>query len=118
MKKWLMAAVIIAAAPATANAQDAAAGEATFNKCKACHALDKNGVGPSLGGIMGKKIASTEGYNYSPALTKKAAEAGTWTDENMTAWLSGPGAFAPGTKMAFKINADLVPDLIAFLKTK
>lgn len=45
----------------SAMAQDAAAGEKVFIKCKACHQIGegaKNGVGPLLNGIIGRKSGS------------------------------------------------------------
>ncbi len=56
-------------------------GEADAALCKVCHSFDKGGpaiVGPDLYGVVGRKIASVEGFNYTPAL--KAHE-GAWTYE-------------------------------------
>ena len=39
MKKTLLALALIAALPVAAQAQDAEAGKAVFNVCKACHAV-------------------------------------------------------------------------------
>lgn len=80
---------------------DPKAGEADIGLCKVCHAFNKGGaalVGPDLYGVVGRKIASVEGFNYTPAL--KAHE-GEWTFEKLDAWLINPAAFAPGTMMAF-----------------
>src|SRR5438067_2455201 len=52
-----------------ARAQDVAAGEKVFAKCKVCHQVGegaKNGVGPVLNGIVGRKAGSVEGYSYTP----------------------------------------------------
>ena len=60
------AALIAAAAPAVAG--DAAAGEKVFKKCAACHAVGagaKNKVGPVLTGVVGRNVASVEGFKYS-----------------------------------------------------
>ncbi len=64
MKKLAVAAFAALAAlslPALAEG-DAAKGEKVFNKCKACHDVDKgiNKVGPTLKGVVGRKIASVE----------------------------------------------------------
>ena len=43
----------------TANAQDVAAGEKSFNKCRACHQVGetaKNSVGPELNGLFGRIV--------------------------------------------------------------
>ncbi len=89
-----------AAAPAAADPKLLKAGEKAFKKCKACHKLEagKNGVGPSLHGVVGKDIASVDGFKYSEALT---GIDGVWDAANLDAFLAKPKDFAPGTKMAF-----------------
>ena len=54
------------------------------------------------------------GYPYSPALSAKG---GTWTWQNMDAWLASPRHFAPGTKMTFAgiRKASDRADLLAWL---
>ena len=94
-------------------------GEADTGVCKVCHKFDKGGgtlMGPDLYGVVGRKIASVEGFNYTPAL--KAHE-GDWTYEKLDAWLKNPQAFAPGTAMAFPGVADdkKRAAIIAFLRT-
>ena len=43
-------------------ATNAKKGEKVFKKCKACHTLkDKNRVGPTLGGLIGRKAATAKG---------------------------------------------------------
>ena len=93
-------------------------GEADAGVCKVCHKFDKGGgtlMGPDLYGVVGRKIASVEGFNYTPAL--KAHE-GDWTYEKLDAWLKNPQAFAPGTAMAFPGVADdkKRAAIIAFLR--
>ena len=94
-------------------------GEADVGLCKVCHTFDKGGatlIGPNLYGVVGMKIASHEGVNYTPAL--KAKE-GNWTYENLDAWLTNPQAFAPGTSMAFPGIPDIKKraDVIAYLRS-
>jgi cytochrome c len=82
-------------------AADAGAGEGVFKKCAACHTINPggaNGLGPNLHGIMGAPVAGKPGFAYSEALKGKG---GTWTWDNMSAWLKSPKGFAPGTKMTF-----------------
>ena len=93
-------------------------GQADAALCKVCHKFEKGGaalVGPDLYGVVGRKIASVEGFNYTPAL--KAHE-GVWTYENLDPWLKNPQAFAPGTMMAFPGIADAKKraNVIAFLR--
>ena len=105
----------------TSYAQDAEKGAKVFKKCMACHTVeDKNKIGPSLKGIVGRKAATVEGFKYSDAMLAKAAEGVVWDEATLTAYLPDPKAFVPGTKMSFpglKVPED-VADLIAFLKTK
>jgi cytochrome c len=102
-------------------AQDAEKGAKVFKKCMACHAIDdKNKIGPSLKGIVGRKAATVEGFKYSDAMLAKAAEGVIWDEATLTTYLPDPKAFAPGTKMAFVglKTPEEVADIIAFLKTK
>jgi nitrite reductase (NO-forming) len=87
------------AAPAALSA-DAAAGRAVFRKCQACHSLTpgKNGVGPSLAGIIGKKAGSNETYNYSAAMKNSHI---TWDAKTLDAYLLDPQKTVPGNKMPF-----------------
>ena len=82
-------------------AADLAKGEGLYKKCKACHKLEDgvNAVGPSLWGIVGRDIASAEGYAYSGSLSDIE---GTWTLEMLQAFLESPKGMAADTKMSFK----------------
>lgn len=80
---------------------DAAAGEAIFKKCAACHTITPggaNGIGPNLHGVMGKPQAAHAGFAYSDALK---AVGKTWTFDEMNHWLKSPKVYANGTKMSF-----------------
>jgi len=80
----------------------AAAGEAVFAKCTACHTVEQGGaagIGPNLYGVLGTGIGEhAAGYAYSSALADKG---GSWDYDAMDAWLTSPRAFANGTKMSF-----------------
>ncbi|HMT40359.1 MAG TPA: cytochrome c family protein [Sphingorhabdus sp.] len=93
-------------------------GEKSFAKCTACHKVEKgapNGVGPNLHGIVGKAVASTEGFAYSTAMKAKG---GNWDEATLDAYLENPRKVVPGTKMAFAgiNNAEERTALIAWLK--
>jgi nitrite reductase (NO-forming) len=79
---------------------DAVAGKAVFRKCQACHSLTagKNGVGPSLAGVVGKKAAGVVGYNYSQAMRSSNL---TWDAATLDAYLTDPQKVVPGNKMPF-----------------
>jgi len=102
----------------SAHAQDVAAGEKSFNKCRACHQVGetaKNGVGPELNGLFGRKSGSVAGYNYTDANKKSGI---TWDDAVFADYIKDPKAKIPGTKMAFAgiKKEDEIKDLTAFLK--
>ena len=100
-------------------AADAGAGKKVFKKCKACHSADKSGahkVGPNLWDVVGRAKAGAQGYKFSGVL---AGLGGTWTFEDLDAFLAKPKAFAPGTKMTFngvKKAADRAA-VIAYLRS-
>mgnify|MGYP000053005320 FL=1 len=97
------------------SAGDTVAGKKVFNKCKACHSIGKNKIGPDLAGLFGRPAASVEGYKYSPAMTASGL---TWTEENLALFLKKPRAFVPGTKMGFSglKKETQIEDLLTFLK--
>ncbi len=106
----------IAAAPA--HAQDAEAGQKTFIVCRACHQIGpnaKNGVGPELNGVVGRKAGTVAGYSYSEANKTSGI---TWDEATLTTYLANPQAVVKGTKMIFAGIHDpaKVQDVIAYLK--
>jgi cytochrome c len=118
MRGAVFATVLAFAGIGEAKAQDAAAGEKVFGLCKACHQVGetaKNGIGPVLNGIMGRKAGSVAGYSYSAA--NKGSRI-TWDEATFRDYIRDPKAKIPGTK---KIYAGLkdeqnTNDLIAFLR--
>ena len=82
-------------------AGDPEAGAKVFNKCRACHQVGptaKNGVGPSLNGLAGRKSGAAEGYNYSDANKNSGL---TWDEATFLEYIAGPQKKIPGTKMTF-----------------
>ena len=111
-----LAVLHLAAAPAFAQG-DPEKGEKVFNRCKACHVVDKeqNRVGPHLVGIIGRPAGSVEGFKYSDALKGWGK---TWDEETLAAYLKDPKGYIPGNKMAFAglKKEEEVADVIAYLK--
>jgi cytochrome c len=109
---------ILAIAALGLSAAAAQAAPVEFAQCAVCHQVKPgaNGIGPSLAGVVGRKIASAPGYSYSPALKKVA---GSWNDATLDTWLTSPAKFAPGTKMTFAGYPDAAKRkaVIAYLKT-
>lgn len=101
-------------------AQDAAAGEKVFAKCKACHVADtdQNKIGPSLKGLFGRTAGTHEGFKYSKAMIDAGAAGLVWDEAKLKEYLHSPKAMVKGTKMAFaglKDDTDIV-NLEAYLK--
>lgn len=98
---------------------DAAAGLKIYAaKCKICHSVDangKNGVGPGLNGVFGRKAGTKEGFAYSPAMVAMGT---VWDAEAIKAYVSNPKDKVPGNKMAFVgiKNPEELEHLIAYLK--
>lgn len=82
-----------------------AAGHVAFAQCSICHATiaGKNGLGPSVAGVVGRRIAGVLGFAYSPALKAKK---GVWTREQIDAFIAAPQKAVPGTRMAYPGQPD------------
>lgn len=75
-------------------------------RCSGCHLIDDgtaHGLGPDLGNVVGRDIASAPGFGYSPSLQSLD---GTWTKTNLDEYLRNPAALATGTSMEFAGIAD------------
>jgi cytochrome c len=94
-------------------------GAQVAKQCGACHNFQEGQgpkTGPDLYGVVGRKIASVAGFNYSAALK---AVSGTWTYDALNKWLLDPRADVPGTAMTFAglSNEKQRADVIAYLNT-
>jgi len=98
---------------------DPAKGQAAAKKCQACHSFEKGGpnkVGPDLYGVVGRPVASHEGFNYSGALKSKGGE---WSYEELDKFITNPKKDVPGTLMAFAgvAKPEERADILAYLRT-
>lgn len=96
---------------------DASAGEKGVRVCSACHTFEKGGgnrVGPNLYSVVGREVASVEGFNYSNALKQYGGE---WTYEKLNCYLKNPNECVPGNKMTYAGVKDDAKraDIIAYL---
>jgi cytochrome c len=76
-------------------------GAQVARECELCHNLGKGEgakIGPPLYGVVGRKVASEPGFNYSSALKAKG---GTWSFDALNPWLADPRSDVPGTLMTF-----------------
>ncbi|GEO85346.1 MULTISPECIES: c-type cytochrome [Alphaproteobacteria] len=102
---------------------DAAAGQTIFKKCTSCHNADKGGankVGPNLFGVVGRPVASHEGFAYSAGMKDfSQGSSVTWTYENLNHFLTAPKKFIAGTAMGFAglKKEEERANLIAYLRT-
>lgn len=95
------------------------AGKKAFRKCAACHTVDAgNRVGPNLAGIVGRAVASVEGFRYSPAMQEFAADGKVWDEARLAEYVTAPKAMVKGTSMTFAgiRKEQEIADLIAYLK--
>lgn len=105
--------------PLSVRAVDATAGQTVFkSQCGICHSplADKNMVGPSLFGLIGRKSGSVAGFRYSAA--NKAADI-TWNADILDKYLTSPKDVVPGTIMTYAglKDAGKRADLVAYLET-
>ncbi|MGO4558058.1 c-type cytochrome [Rhizobiales bacterium 3FA27D7] len=103
-----------------AQAQDAAAGEKVFTKCKVCHIADqdRNLIGPSLHGVIGRTAGTHPNFAYSAAMVAAGKSGVKWDEPTLTTYLHDPRAMVKGTKMTFpglKDDQDIT-NVIACLK--
>src|SRR5215510_4190139 len=107
--------------PAAGQAGDAENGKDVFKACRACHQVgpgSKNGIGPSLNGIVGRKAGTIASFVYSDVNGEAGTKGLVWTEDNLSKYLDNPAAYMPGNKMTYaglKDESDR-RDLIAYLK--
>jgi len=90
-----------------------------FEVCTSCHSYQQNEPqleGPPLWGVVGRRVASVEGYEYSAALR---AIGGDWDRARLDQFLRNPKVFAPGTKMDMGglRNAEERAEVLDFLES-
>ena len=115
----VLAAGAVMAVAMPAAAQDAAAGKAQFKTvCAVCHAevAGKNGVGPSLFGIVGSMSGAVPGFNFSPAMKSAKIK---WDAKALDEYLTNPMKKVPGNRMPYPGQPDAAKRaaLIAYLTT-
>jgi cytochrome c len=107
------------AAPAPAQAQ-VDAGRRLFARCTNCHEVGagaRNGFGPQLNGIVGRKAGSAPAYAYSPALKQAGF---VWNEQKLVAFIRDSEKVVPGNKMRFLsfMSEKQASDIVAYLRTQ
>jgi len=105
------------AAPAQAQVD---AGRRLFARCTNCHEVGagaRNGFGPQLNGIVGRKAGSAPAYAYSPALKKAGF---VWNEQNLVAFIRDSEKVVPGNKMRFLsfMSEKQAAEIVAYLRTQ
>lgn len=98
---------------------DVGKGQALAKACGACHNFEKGAaakVGPPLYGVVGRKIASIEGFGYSDSLKAKG---GNWSLDEINKFITNPKAYVPGTKMGYagEESPEKRADIVDYLHT-
>jgi cytochrome c len=107
-------AALAALSPAGAGG-DAARGEKIYERCAACHSLDRDRTGPRHCGLFGRRAGSLAGFDYSPAMRGSAI---VWNDATLDRFLAAPTKVVPGTSMGYAGVDDPREraDLVAYLE--
>ena len=74
-------------------------GERAYQKCYSCHATEwgKNDLeGPSLHGIVGRRVAAVRGFEYSRAMRSYGRKHPRWTKRLLDRYIADPEAAIPG----------------------
>lgn len=93
-------------------------GKKAFVHCANCHSLDPDAaprLGPHLYGIVGRKVGTVSGFEYSPALLNRG---GIWSERELDKFITRPRHAVNGTNMPYRgmLSPHAREDLIAFLK--
>ena len=98
----LMVGIAVFAVPS--GAQSTPAGAQAFGMCAACHTVAKggrNGIGPNLSGLIGRRAGSVPGFSYSAAMKSSGL---TWDAKTLDTFLAAPTKKVPGTKMPISVS--------------
>ena len=113
----IAAAAVVVVTPARADGDPSAGKTAFANQCSNCHTTTagKNGFGPSLAAVFGRRSGGLSDYKYSDAM----ANAGlTWDAATLDEFLTSSTTKVPGTLMAVTItDAVARANVIAYLGT-
>jgi cytochrome c len=96
----LLACLVATPAEAADAAQGASEGKAAFNNhCRTCHSpkAGDNRLGPSLGGIVGAKAGTRQGFaGYSQAMKSSGI---VWDEQTLDRFIANPDEVVPNNNM-------------------
>jgi len=103
LRRWraMLGVVLVAVAGPAAFASSEYEVPEAAEVCLSCHAFQPGEPeleGPTLWGVVGRRIAGAPDYVYSEALR---SQQGTWDRATLDRFLASPQEFAPGVNMTF-----------------
>jgi len=128
-KLFALTAAALMATSTAAFAGDAQAGAKEFNKCKSCHMIAsadetivKGGkTGPNLYGVVGRPVASFDGFKYGDGILAVGATGMVWDEASLIEYVADPTAYidthggSGRSKMTFKLKDG--SNVVAYLAT-
>ena len=75
-----------------------AAGREIYERCGACHSLERDRVGPRHCSLFGRRAGSVPGFAYSEAMRNSGI---VWNRQTLDAFLADPLGTVPGTFMTY-----------------
>jgi cytochrome c len=105
----------LVAATAGSPPPEIAAGREIYERCGACHSLERDRVGPRHCGLFGRRAGSVPGFAYSEAMLNSGI---VWNRQTLDAFLTDPLGTVPGTFMTYAGIQDREEraQLLAFLE--
>ena len=104
----LTVALAFATVPLTVHADARSQGQQVFKaQCSLCHddsARMGQFQGPPLFGVVGRKVGSAKGFDYTPALQQAGAKGTVWDAKRLDAFLTDPQKVYPGTAMPIQVG--------------
>ncbi len=90
-------------------------------ECGTCHKVGpeaRNGIGPHLNGLFGRRAGSLEGFRYSKAMREAGENGLVWEFETLDLFIENPRSVVKGTRMSYRglKDADKRRHLLAFLR--
>ena len=106
--RFLAFALAFAAVPLSVHADARSQGQQVFKaQCSLCHddsARMGQFQGPPLFGVVGRKVGSAKGFDYTPVLKQAGAKGTVWDAKRLDTFLADPQKLYPGTAMPVSVS--------------